>query len=329
MLPVHFAPFSLEEIESPMRILKGVSALALAAVILSACSSAAPAGTVPPVAVTTPVPTAVPTAVPTPTPDACAPANLATRTPGTLTLGADNPAYPPYYNPSATNASPWELGDPTNGQGFEGAVAAALAKEMGFTADKTTWVVVPFTNAIGPGAKSFDVYLTQVSYSADRAQAIDLSDGYYTVAQSVVALKDSALAKVTSIAALKDFQFGAQVGTTSYALINDVIKPAKEAKVYDTNDAAVEALKNGQIDGIVVDLPTAFYVTAAQVENGAIVGQFAPTGDAEHFSVALDKGSPLTACVNAALGRLTASGELAKITKEWLADKANAPIFAP
>ncbi len=316
-----------EETKNPMRILKGVAALALTAVLLTACSSASPTATVAPVASSTPVPSAA--ATPTPTPDACAPANLATQTAGVLTLGADNPAYPPYYNPSATNAAPWELGDPTNGQGFEGAVAAALAKELGFDAAKTTWVVAPFTNAIGPGAKAFDVYLTQVSYSADRAQAVDLSDGYYTVAQSVVALKGSALAATTSIAALKDFQFGAQVGTTSYALINDVIKPAKEAKVYDTNDAAVEALKNGQIDGLVVDLPTAFYVTAAQVDNGAIVGQFAPTGDAEHFSVVLDKGSSLTACVNAALGRMTASGELAKITQEWLADKANAPVFQP
>jgi len=134
---------------------------------------------------------------------------------------------------------------------------------------------------------------------------------------------------VTTISGLKDFTFGAQVGTTSYQLIQDVIAPTKEAKVYDTNDAAVEALGNGQIDGLVVDLPTAFYVTAVQVPDGVIVGQFAPTSDAEHYSVVLDKGSSLTPCVNAAIGRLKDSGQLASITQEWLADKANAPVFQP
>jgi polar amino acid transport system substrate-binding protein len=321
-----------------MRTIKGVTALVFIAALAAACTGASTASPSPvatnaatPVPSTAPtaLPTAVPTPAPTPTADACAPATLAVLTAGKLTLGADNPAYPPYYESSATNTAPWELGDPTNGKGFEGAVAAALAKEMGFAAADVTWVVAPFNNAIQPGPKSFDLYLTQVSYSADRANAVDLSDGYYEVAQSVVALKGSPLAAVTSLAALKDFQFGAQVGTTSYALINDVIAPTKEAKVYDTNDAAVAALKNGQIDGLVVDLPTAFFVTAVQVENGAIVGQFAPTGDAEHFSVVLDKGSPLTPCVNAALGRMKAAGTLAAITQEWLADKANAPVFQP
>jgi polar amino acid transport system substrate-binding protein len=145
----------------------------------------------------------------------------------------------------------------------------------------------------------------------------------------VVALKGSKLAAVTSIAGLKDFQFGAQVGTTSYQLIKDTIAPTKEPQVYDTNDAAVEALKNGQIDGLVVDLPTAFFVTAVQVDNGVIVGQFPPAPGGEHFSVVLDKGSTLTPCVNAALARLKTSGKLAAIAQEWLADKANAPVFQP
>jgi polar amino acid transport system substrate-binding protein len=266
---------------------------------------------------------------PSPTADACAPENLALITPGTLTIGADNPAYPPYFEASSPDPAPWELGDPTNGKGFESAVAYAIADQMGFSTDQVTWVVTPFNNAIQPGPKDFDMYLTQVSYSPERAQAVDLSDGYYDVAQSVVALEGSDLSKVTTISGLKDFTFGAQVGTTSYQLIQDVIAPTKEAKVYDTNDAAVEALGNGQIDGLVVDLPTAFYVTAAQVENGVIVGQFAPTGDAEHFSAVLDKGSSLTPCVNAAIGRLKDSGQLAAITQEWLADKANAPVFQP
>lgn len=315
---------------TPMRTVKGMTALVLVAVFAAACTGGGSSPTPAVSDTATPVP-AAPTTAPTeaPTPDACAPANMALRTAGRLTLGADNPAYPPYFEIGDTNTKPWELGDPTNGKGFEGAVAAALATEMGFAAADVTWVVTPFNNAIQPGPKDFDLYLTQVSYSADRAQAVDLSDGYYDVAQSVVALKGSSLAAVTAIAGLKDFTFGAQVGTTSYQLIQDVIAPSKEAQVFDTNDAAVEALKNGQIDGLVVDLPTAFFVTAVQVEDGVIVGQFAPSGAAEHFSVVLDKGSALTPCVNAALARLKSSGTLASITQEWLADKANAPVFQP
>ncbi len=312
-----------------MRTMKGVTALALVAAFAAACSSSAASPSAAPSGEPSAAASVAPSEAPSATPDACAPANLALKAAGTLTIGTDNPAYPPYYEPSASNPPPWELGDPTNGQGFESAVAYAIADQMGFAKDKTTWVVTPFTNAIQPGPKDFDIYLTQVSYSAERAQAVDLSDGYYDVAQSVVALKSSKLAAARTVAALKDFVFGAQVGTTSYNLIQQVIAPTKETKVYDTNDAAVEALKNGQIDGLVVDLPTAFYVTADQVDTGVIVGQFAPTAEAEHFSVVLDRDSPLTACVNAALGRVKDAGTLASITREWLADKAEAPVFQP
>lgn len=318
-----------------MRIVKGVTALALVAAFAAACSggAASPAPTVAPSVAATAAPTEAPTAAPTEAPSAvvaaCAPASLQTKTAGKLTIGADNPAYPPYYQPSDPKTDPWELGDPTNRQGFEGRVAWSIARNLGFIGDTVTWVVAPFNNATGPGEKDFDMYLTQVSYSAERANSVDLSDGYYDVAQAVVAAKDSPLSKVTSIAALKDFQFGAQVGTTSLDTINTVIAPSKEAKVYDTNDLAVEALKNGQIDGLVVDLPTAFYVTAAQFDGGVIAGQFPAKAGGEHFSVLLDKGSQLTACVNTAIGQLRDSGELARITQEELSDNANAPVFMP
>ena len=313
-----------------MRTVKGVTALALVAAFAAACSSGGASPSAAPSAEPPPAPRTASAAPPeAPPPDACAPENLALKTAGTLTIGADNPAYPPYYEPSDANPDPWELGDPTNGQGFEGAVAAALAEEMGFTKDTTTWVVTPFTNATQPGPKDFDIYLTQVSYSDERAQAVDLSDGYYDVAQSVVALKDSPLAAVTTIAGLKEFKFGAQAGTTSFQLIQDVIAPTGEASLFDSNDAAIEALKNGQIDGLVVDLPTAFFVTAVQVEDGVIVGQFAAPEGGEHFSVVLDLDSTLTPCVNAAIGRLKDAGTLDAITIEWLADKANAPVFQP
>ncbi len=190
-------------------------------------------------------------------------------------------------------------------------------------------MAVPFTNAIGPGPKDFDIYLTQVSYSDERAQAVDLSDGYYDVAQAVVAAADGPLAGVTTISGLKDFQFGAQIGTTSLALIEGTIAPSKDAKVYDTNDQAVEALKNGQIDGLVVDLPTALFITAVQFPEGKVVGQFPAPEGGEHFSVVLDKDSPLTACVNEAVAKLKSSGELDRITQAEMSDNVEAPVYQP
>jgi polar amino acid transport system substrate-binding protein len=285
----------------------------------------------------TPAPTGAPTptAAPTATPDPCAPGSLATLTAGTLTIGADNPAYPPYFAPSDTNPVPWEFGDPTNGQGFESAVAYAVAGQLGFAQGDVAWTVVPFNNSFAPGPKPFDFYITQVSYTPERATAVDLSDGYYVVNQSIVVMNGSPLVGVTSIAGLASYRFGAQVGTTSYDTIVERIKPTREPSVFDTNDAAIEALKNGQIDGIVVDLPTAFYITAAQIVDedfnplATIVGQFPAPAEGEHFSLVLAKDSPLTSCVNEAIASLEADGTLDAITKEWLSDKANAPEFTP
>lgn len=315
-----------------MRRALPVTAL-LASLALAACTggattapgSAAPSGAVPSASTAASV-------APSPSADACAKDALTTKTAGKLTIGTDNPAYPPYFQiPSGTATAPWELGDPTNGEGFEGAFAYALADKLGFAKADVVWTVVPFDNAFAPGDKAFDIDINQVSYKPERAQTADLSDGYYTLNQSIVALKSSGLASVTSIAAMKTFKFGAQAGTTSLDTINNVIAPTAAAMVYTTNDDAIAALKAKQIDGLVVDLPTAFYVTAAQVENSVIVGQFpAPTGaDAEHFSVVLAKGSSLTPCVNAAIAALKSDGTLDAITREWLSDKASAPVLAP
>ena len=196
---------------------------------------------------------------------------------------------------------------------------------------------MPFSNSYAPGKKPFDFYLAQVSYTAERAQSVDLSDGYYFVAQSVVALTGNPLAKVTTVSGLKGYKFGAQVGTTAYDTIKNVIQPTATISVYNDNDAAVKALQAKQIDGLVVDLPTAFYVTAAQIVDAkgnplaSIVGQFpvAAGPNAEHFSLVLSKGSALTSCVNQALGALKSDGTLDQITKTWLSDKANAPVFQP
>jgi polar amino acid transport system substrate-binding protein len=331
-----------------MRTALRPAALALATILVAAaCSaaasptpapsvapSAAPPSTAPsaaPSAAPSEAPTPAPSVAPSPTPDACAPGSIATLTPGTLTIGTDNPAYPPYFEPSDPNPSPWELGDPTNGKGFESAVAYAVADRLGFASDKVTWVYVPFTNSYAPGPKSFDFVINQVSWKPERAETADLSRAYYFVNQSVVARKDSPLAAATSVADMKPFKFGAMVGTTSYDTIVNVIAPDQEPSVYDTNDAAIEALKAGQIDGIVVDLPTAFFMTGAQLDDGVIVGQFVTPADksGEYFSLVLAKDSPLTQCVDQALLSMRADGTLDQIQKEWLSDKVNAPVIAP
>jgi polar amino acid transport system substrate-binding protein len=340
---------SLRTMRTPFRF---AVALALTGALVAACSGGAsptPAPSAAPPSAAAPsaapsiaaTPAAPPSAavVPSPSPDPCAPANLKLVTAGKITVGTDNPAYPPYFQPPASGDAPkpWQLGDPTNGQGFESAFAYALAAKLGFAKDAVTWIVVPFDTSYAPGAKKFDLDINQVSYTPDRASVVDMSDGYYFLSQAVVALKTSPLAKVTSIAGLKSFKFGAQQGTTSYDTIVNVIQPAAKPSVYSSNDDAISALKAKQIDGLVVDLPTAFYATAAQITdakgNGLanIVGQFPVQAGAaaEHFSAVLAKGNPLTACVNQAIAALKADGTLDQITKEWLADKASAPIFGP
>jgi polar amino acid transport system substrate-binding protein len=310
-----------------------VTGLLLASLALTACTggaTTAPASVTPSVA--GPSASIEASVAPSASPDVCAKDKLQVRTLGKLTIGTDNPAYPPYYDiPDAGATKPWELGDPTDGKGFESAFAYALADKLGFTKDEVTWIVVPFDNSFAPGTKPFDLDINQVSFTSERATAVDLSDGYYTLNQSIVALKANALASAKTIADLKAYKFGAQAGTTSLDTINNVIAPTIAAKVYSSNDDAIAGLKAKQIDGLVVDLPTAFYVTAAQVDNSVIVGQFAPpTGaDAEHFSVVLAKGSALTTCINAAIATLKSDGTLDSITKEWLADKASAPVLQP
>jgi len=244
---------------------------------------------------------------------------------GRLTIGTDNPAYPPWFGGSPQGQ--WKISDPESGKGFESAVAYAVAKEMGFTNAEVEWTVVPFNNSFKPGPKDFDFDINQISYTPKRAEAVDFSDSYYDVNQSVVALNDSKIAGATSLADLKDAKLGAPVGTTSYDYITENIQPSQQPQVYDTLDAGVAALKAKQIDGLVVDLPTAFFITAVQVPNGKIVGQFPTIGSQEYFGMVLAKDSPLTECVNEALAHLKDSGELSQIQQTWLSDKASAPVL--
>jgi len=283
----------------------------LAATMLASCS-AGPGATPSPTAVVTPAPASV-----APTPDACAKDGLTAMTAGKLTIGADNPAFPPYYDPDPADPA-WELGNPNNGKGFESAVAYAVADQLGFAKGDVTWVAVPFNNAIAPGDKAFDLYLSQVSFNEERAGAVDLSDGYFDLNQTVIALADNPIASVTTVEGLKPFRLGAPSGTTSYDYIVENILPTQDASAYNSLDEAIAGLKAKQIDGVVVDLPTAFFATAVQLENGKIVGTLPTVGEVEHFSIVLDKDSPLTDCVNEALAALTADGTLAAITDEWV-----------
>jgi polar amino acid transport system substrate-binding protein len=322
-----------------MRTSTKLAALALLVVLVAVFAfiatrpPGAPSPTTGPTTGPTSSPAASPGAVASPSAvaDACARENLVTKTPGKLTIGADNPAFPPYFDPPAEgekSTPPWELGDPTNKRGFEAAVAWAIAEELGFGDADVAFIPVKFDLSFAPGPKDFDIYLSQVSFVPARAEGADLSEGYYFLNQSLVAIEGSPIASAKSIAELKGFRFGAQVGTTSLAYIQDQIQPTQEPLVYDSNDAAIEALGNGQIDGLVVDLPTAFFITAVQLENGVIVGQFPPAeGEQEHFSVVLELDSALTDCVNGAIAALKASGDLEAITQEWLADKVNAPVL--
>jgi polar amino acid transport system substrate-binding protein len=246
----------------------------------------------------------------------CSKEALQTLQAGVLTIGTDKPAYPPYFTAN----------EPSNGKGFESAVAYAVADELGFPADEVSWVSVPFNKSYAPGDKEFDFDINQISITEKRQKAVDFSDGYYTVNQAVVALDGSPIADATTIDQLKTAKLGAQVGTTSLDFINEVVQPEQEPLVYnDTNDAK-SALEAKQIDGIVVDLPTAFYVTAAEFDDAEIVGQFQAEGESEEFGLLFAQGSPLVSCVNEALTRLKDSGELQQIQDKWLAGK-DAPYF--
>jgi polar amino acid transport system substrate-binding protein len=253
----------------------------------------------------------------------CAPSSLNLVEEGVLTIGADNPAFPPWFG-GDEKTKPWKVSDPYSGKGYESAVAYAVASQLGFAKSKVKWIVVPFNNSFRPGDKPFDFYVTQVSYTPERARAVEFSNSYYFVNQSVVGRKGQPIAKVKSVAGLRPYKLGAQVGTTSYQYIRRFIRPSSSPLVYDTNDAAVQALKNGQIDGIVVDLPTAFYVTAVQVDDGVIVGKLPTRGTKERFGMVFEKGNTLRRCVNRALNRLWLNGTIKRLQTTYLA-RAGAP----
>ena len=247
----------------------------------------------------------------------CAKADLATVTDGKLTIATGEPAY-----------YPWIIDDkPETGNGFEGAVAYAVAKQLGFEAADVVWVRTTFDSAVTPGEKNFDFNLQQFSITTDRQKAVDFSSPYYTAPQAIVSYKGSKIAGKTTLADLKGAKLGAAVGTTSLDAISNQIGATPQ--VFNDNAAGVSALKNKQIDGLVVDLPTAFYLSGVEVPNGLIVGQLPSTGAGDQFGLLLTKGSKLTSCVTGAVDAITADGTLAAITDKWLATDAGAPVFKP
>jgi len=263
--------------------------------------------------------------------EACQAANLgdALKRPGRLTISTDNPAYFPWWAGTVPDGSEWgsDGGFPPSGEGFEGNLAYAIADQLGFSADEVDWIAqAAWGLAFAPGEKDFDFHLAQTSILPERAEAVDFSDPYFDVTQAVVAMADSPINDVTSVAELKGFRLGAASNTTSLLVLESVVQPDVEVKAYDDNTAAKFALENGQIDGLVVDMPTAFYIRDVQLErsdtpeqDASIVGQIA-TQDQERFGVVLGKGSPLTVCVNEALAAIRASGQLDQFTSTWVPD---------
>ena len=239
---------------------------------------------------------------------------------GKLTIGTGNPAF-----------SPWVENDaPESAEGFEAAVAYAVATQLGFSTENVSWVRTSFDEAIQPGVKSFDFNLQQYSITDERKQTVSFSDPYYTTNQAIVGYADSAAASATTVAELQGLKFGVQSGTTSLEFLNTVVMPTNEPYVYDDNAAAKAALEAKQIDAIVVDLPTAFYISAVEIEGTKVIGQF-PAGEgtvADQFGLVFDLDSPLVECVNVALAALKDSGELAAIEQTWLSDKTSAPVIS-
>ncbi|MGH2939703.1 MAG: ABC transporter substrate-binding protein [Solirubrobacterales bacterium] len=244
----------------------------------------------------------------------CTPAGMETHKEGVLTVATDKPAYPPYF----------ENDEPENGEGFESAVAYAIGKQLGYPKGKIEWTVEPFDSSYAPGPKDFDFDLNEISITPTREKAVDFSAPYYSANQAVVALEDTEAAKAKSLADLKDTKIGVQINTTSLSAVDEEIDPSSKPEVFNSSGDVVTALKNGQVEAVVVDLPTALYLTAAQVENASIVGQFGKA-EGEEWGALLAKESPLTECVSGAIEALEKSGELEKITQRWMSQAAEAP----
>jgi polar amino acid transport system substrate-binding protein len=236
---------------------------------------------------------------------------------GTLTVATDKPAYPPWF----------EGNDPSNGKGYESAVAYAVAKQLGFSRGQVHWAYEPFDNSYAPGPKKFDFDVNEVSFSAQRATAVTFSDSYYDVQQAIIALKGTPIVAHHAPADLKGYVFGDQIGTTSLAFITSQIQPTHQPKVFQTLNVAKEALQTHQIAALVADTPTAQFISSSEIPHSVMVAQFPSTG--EHFGLLFRKGNPLVTCVNKALATLKANGTLAALQKKYLQLYLTVPTIKP
>jgi polar amino acid transport system substrate-binding protein len=246
---------------------------------------------------------------------------------GTLTIGTDNPAYPPYFDGQEKSSTGFKASNPYSGKGFESAVGYAVAGQLGYSHASVKWTPVHFVNSYAPGKKPFDLYLAQVSYKPVRAKTVDFSNGYFNVNQAVVAFSSNKYAHVTTVSGLKGAKIGVPLGTTSYDYVVRYIKPSSKPSVYPSQDAAVAGLKAKQVDALVVDFPTAYYLADVELSKATLVGRLPTRGGEEHFGIVFQKGNPLRACVNKALAALKASGKLAQLENTWITSKAHAPFL--
>jgi polar amino acid transport system substrate-binding protein len=287
--------------------------LAVAALALAACA-----------------PEEEPTSGGTPTgADACATENLSLYQDGQLTVAASNPVFPPWFQ-GKVDGSEWKDPSPESGEGFESAVTYAIAGELGFSESQVTWVEEPFNKTYAPGPKDYDFSIQEISITPKRAEAVDFSVGYYDVNQALIALDDSPVASATSLQELQSAKLGAQIGTTGLEFIDSAIQPEQKAFVFDDTSGAKQALENGQIDGIVVDLPTAFFITAVEIPKASVVGQFEnlPELGQEQFGLTFEKDNPLVDCVNQAIETLKSEGTLGQIQDEWLSQTVDVPVLS-
>ncbi|MGI8714786.1 MAG: ABC transporter substrate-binding protein [Solirubrobacteraceae bacterium] len=246
--------------------------------------------------------------------NACAKASLPVHTKGVLTVATDSPAYPPYF----------EHNKPTNGKGFESAVAYAIAAKLGFTPSQVKWTVEPFDSSYAPGPKSFDFDINEISITPARAREVDFSSPYYTNPQGIIVASSSPLAHASGLAALKSAKIGVQIGSTSLSAVTSAIKPTNQPQVFNTSNDVVSAFKIHRVNAIAVDLATAFDLTSTELSHTTIAGQFsAPGGD--NWGVLLSKGSGLTSCVDKTVGALRADGTLAALNHRWIASAASVP----
>ena len=234
-----------------------------------------------------------------------------------LTVATDAPAYPPWF----------ENNTPSNGKGFESAVAFAIAKQLGFSKSHVKWTVEPFDASFAPGPKSFDFDINEISYTPARAQEVSFSESYYDVQQALVALKSSPIVKDHSPAELRNYVYGDQIGTTSLAFINDQLQPRQQTQVFDTLNDVKSALQDGRIQALVVDTPTAQYISTSEIPHSVMVGQF--PGGGEHYGLLFAKGDPLVGCVNTAISALKADGTLAKLQHQYLGLYNTVPTIKP